>query len=352
MSIVGGQSQKPICDRDIFPISFLKRGARKQPDLRTIIKKEKRKDETILKRILLLLLVIVILMSGCSERGGNPSSDREGGSSGSSSSESDIPPIGPDIKVRLEEGEPISKITPRLQNDVADKEGDNSDTIGWLQVPGTPIDDVVVQREGDLYNEYYLRLNFDQQPEFNGVYFADSRASIGDGTREGLGVNTCIYGHAIADEKADSRYGIRFGPLHNYRDPDFARENPYIFFSTEEEDMAFEVVAVFTANVNNPDMPYNSNFETGAEFLAVVEDEILPRSKYNYNAELSEDDKFLTLSTCIYTLDDGTVAPYPDTAYRYAIMARLLDENEPMKAEADFTENDDVVVDPDGAWVS
>ena len=298
------------------------------------------------KRIIAIVLVLVFVLVGCTGRNDESSSEE------SSGRPSTPPPFSTSInRVHFTKGEPISSVTPDFLEQIAEKYEQNTDTVGWLSVPNTAINDVVLQREGHPReaNFYYLRLNFEQEYDFYGVYYADARAEIGT-TRGDLGVNTCIYGHAITDVKEKDDYTIKFGPLHDFRDPEFARQNPYIFFSTEEENMAFEVVAVFVSNVDNPANPYNSNPDP-EEMQLLIKEEILPRSKYIYEGfEPQPEDKYLTLSTCIYTLDNGTVTGYPDTMYRYAILARLVGADEPMKDEAVFEENPDVLVDPDGAW--
>jgi sortase B len=240
--------------------------------------------------------------------------------------------------------------TPDYREAVRDMKEENADTVGWLEVQNTDIMDVVVCNTED--NKYYYRLNFNKEPEFNGVYWADRRSVFGDGSREQIGVNTCIYGHAMTDNPESDRYTVKFGPLHDFRDPEQAKNFPYIFFSTETAQLAYEVFAVFTVNSDNPDVPYNYEPEDPAAFVQMVREEILPRSKYDYNVKIEDDDKFITLSTCIYTLDNGTVTGYPDTYIRYVVMGRLCDPDEPMKAEATFTLNENPLVDADGAMAS
>ena len=266
------------------------------------------------KRILAIMLVLVFVLTGCQSRETESSSEES-----SSSLISSPPAFSSSIStVVLNQNDPISSITPDYTEQVAEKYELNTDTVGWLFVPGTSVNDVVLKREGhpSVANRYYERLNFEQTYDFNGVYFADARADIGTSRGE-LGSNTCIYGHAMTDIKEKDAYTIKFGPLHDFRDPEFARKHPYIFFSTEEENMAFEIVAVFVANADNPANPYNANPDPD-EMLKLVKEEILPRSKYIYEGfEPKVEDRYLTLSTCIYTLDNGTATNYPDTQYRY-----------------------------------
>jgi sortase B len=291
------------------------------------------------KRILPFLLAAVLAaaaFAGCAERGGK--GDASGGSGNSASSSG-----------RIATGT-VEDNTPDFTEIVREMKEENTDTVGWLYVQNTDIEDVVVCNTED--NKYYYRLNFQKEPEFNGVYWADRRSVFGDGSREQIGVNTCIYGHAMTDNPESERYAVKFGPLHDFRDPEQAKDFPYIFFSTESERLCYEVFAVFTVNSDNRDVPYNYEPEDPLSFVQMVREQILPRSKYNYNVEIADDDKFITLSTCIYTLDDGTVTGYPDTYIRYVIMGRLCDPDEPMKSEADFTLNENPLVDPDGAMAS
>jgi sortase B len=294
--------------------------------------------------LLLTMVLLVQLFAGCNKREEEPSSTSA--TEGTTASETEKP-----TEEETEaEGEPISEITPELTAKVTEAFAFNDDTVGWLQIPGTNIDDSVVCKFDDETNRYYERLGYDEQFSFNAVYWADFKSRFGDGSREELGVNTCLYGHAMTDEKDHDSYDIKFGNLHNFRDEQFAREHPYIFFSTEKEDMAFEIIAVFVSNADNTNLAYNANPEDGAEFVKMIEEEVYPRSKYDYNVELSDDDKFVTLSACIYTLDNGYVTGYPNTYYRYVIMARLVDADAPLKERADISMNPNVLIDPDGVW--
>ena len=291
--------------------------------------------------LVLAFILMLSLLGGCTPRdtgddntpGGTTSSNKPGSSTNAPAS-----------------GTNVRDFTENVQEAVQI----NEDTVGWLFLKNAYIDDVVVHYPGDR-NRYYLRRTFEKETveeagdeAFQGVYFADYRSVFGDGTRKDLGVNTCIYGHAMTDDRESGRYYVKFGPLHDFRDPELARDMPYIYFSTAEENMVFEVIAVFTVNSDNVEIPYNNNSDDPAAFVKMVKEQILPRSKYDYNVKLKDTDKFLTLSTCIYTLDNGQVTNYPNTYMRYGIMARLVDAKAKLKDKADFTINEDVIIDKDG----
>lgn len=195
----------------------------------------------------------------------------------------------------------------------------NEDTMGWLYIPGTTINEVTVQT---VDNDYYLRRNYLTKQDFNGCYYIDFRATMG--TRDTLSKNTVIYGHSM-DDNAD---GTRFSQLKKYLNKDFASENQFIYFSTPESDMVWQIFAVFDTDLS---FNYNDPNPSAADFLTVVTD-ARKRSKLNFNVDVTASDKILTLSTCTYVYDKN----YPNN-YRYVVMAKLMPKNAaltPAKVEA------------------
>jgi sortase B len=218
---------------------------------------------------------------------------------------------------------------PRLTAQVKEKRGLNSDSIGWLQVPGTTVDDIVLWYPGDA-NEFYYRRNFDKRESFNGSYFADFRCTF-NGRAEGLAKNTVIYGHSMSDDPNDPRK--LFSPLKFFKDEEFAKKTPYIYFSTLEEDLVWEVFAVFNADDS---IPYN--LPQHPDFIAMVE-QCRKLSLFNYEVAVTKEDKLLTLSTCIYHRpSDGAFISYPNK-YRYAVMAKLVTDKSTLKNEARLVKN-------------
>lgn len=293
------------------------------------------------KKILSILLVVVFtvsIMSGCKKREDTPVSSSSKSSSSSSSSKTESQKKEETIKDHL----------PGMVDIVKEYKEENPDTVGWLQVTQLNIGDIVVCHTGSDKNEYYRRRNFKKEDSFNGVLYADYRSVFGDGSVEQLGLNTAIYGHSLADIRGEKNYDVFFGPLHDFRDPEIAKTIPYLYLTTEKEDLAFEVFAVFIANTYNPDMHYSCNDVPEEEFLKMIKEQVLPRSLYNYDVEIKPGDKFLTLSTCIYNLPNGATVAYPNTYIRYGIMAKLVDSNGAYKEEASMTINEHPIIDADG----
>lgn len=183
----------------------------------------------------------------------------------------------------------------------------NDDTVGWLYVPNTVIDEVVVQAPD---NDYYLRRNNLKKNAFEGCYYADYRAVVGK--RAELSKNTVIYGHSM-DDNPD---GNRFSQLKKYLDIEFCKQNPYIYFNTTESDnMVWQVFAVFYTEVK---FNYNNPIPDNSSFLNIITD-ARKRSQFNFDVDVGVNDHILTLSTCTYLFD-----PANRSNYRYVVMAKLL----------------------------
>ena len=216
---------------------------------------------------------------------------------------------------------------PSFIERIAQKYTLNSDTVGWLYVPNTSIDDVVVHYPHDA-NLFYLRRNFERKTSKAGSYFADFRNTF-NGRADGLSRNTVIYGHNLdLGDNPDAPY---FAQLMRFLNEDFARANPYIYFSVAEEDLIWEVFAVYYATV---ELPYILPDFTDAGFLDILS-EMKKRSQFIYDVEVGVDDNILTLSTCTYVFTPGV---FPNR-YRYAISARLVLEGEELREAASLVRN-------------
>ena len=200
----------------------------------------------------------------------------------------------------------------------------NPDTVGWLYMKNTVIDEAVVKVNYNDNNEYYLRRTSLGEPStgdysvgWYGCYFADWRCTVG--ARSLLSKNTVIYGHSMTDNvNAGEDYQKKFTELKRYLDIDFAKNNPYIYFSTPQSDMIWQIFAVFYTKT---DFAYNTPDPSNADFLSIIT-EARKKSIYNYDIDVGISDNILTLSTCCYNYD-GKSLGYPND-YRFVVMAKLL----------------------------
>lgn len=188
---------------------------------------------------------------------------------------------------------------------------ENKDFIGWLDVPGTNIDEPVVQTDN---NDDYLHKNFRGEEEFAGTLFADYEGQI---TPDSMPHNTVIYGHNM-------RLKYKFAALHSYKENiEFLKVSPLINFNTLYQNNMYKIFSVFVTNISTDHgevFDYNNRiyFDNKAEFYDFVL-ECEDRSIYETGVDIEYGDEFLTLSTC--DKDTGM-------DLRLVIVARKLRDNE------------------------
>lgn len=214
---------------------------------------------------------------------------------------------------------------PTLTEAVKEKAAQvNAEIVGWLQVPGTDIDQPVVQTYN---NSKYMRLNYEGKYSFQGCYWVDYECTVGN--RETQSRNTIIYGHNTAVAQDDPN-GLDFAQLLRFTDEEFAASHPYIFFSTAEEDLVWEVFAVLYTDTN---FRYVTMIDSDIDTLV---SEGKARSEFNYDVEVDPiNDKILTLSTC--TAKYGYVGG--EARARFVVMARLVEPDRELKPTVGLEKN-------------
>ena len=246
----------------------------------------------------------------------------------------------PIIIIEEPEEEPIPEPTPLPELSAIAREyhARNEDTVGWVYVPNTTtINEFVLWYPNDA-NQFYLRRNFYREWSFDGVYFADARTQWGDFMRENISRNIVIYGHSM-DGNPD---GTLFSQLKRWQDEEWARNNPLVFFSTLEEDMAWEIFSVHFSNIW---VPYN-NPNPDDELFQFIIDDAKARSLWIYeDIEVTIEDTILTFSTCIYSIPEQAsptgyriALTYPNN-FRFVIMARLACRYAPLVEVASLSVN-------------
>lgn len=266
---------------------------------------------------LLLALCMILTLSACGKDPAAPVDpvDPAGPTS----------PEDPNGEGELTKEEQLKELQKKMLENTLAMQQKNNHTIGWLYIDGTTIDDVVVKVDySDYKNEHYLRLNAYGEYDNDGCYFADWRCKSGG--REALSKNTVIYGHnlgraenALLTDYENHANGPKFAQLLKYQDPEFAKSHPYIYYSTIEEDMVWQVFAVFYTDIS---FDYINPAPTDAAYTSLLK-KAQDLSFYDYDVEVTSNDKILTLSTCTYRLADNTKLHYPND-YRYVVMAKLL----------------------------
>lgn len=196
--------------------------------------------------------------------------------------------------------------------DILAAQAQNSDVVGWLTVPGTTIDQAIVQTTD---NDFYLTHGMDKKVDATGyaVPFVDYRNTL-----DSLGRNTIIYGHHML-------YYSLFGQLDKkYRELDFLNQNPVIYFGTATEDRYWKIFAVYETDTNF--YYIQTDFKDDSDFTSLV-NQMKKQSLFNTTVDVQPTDKILTLSTCTYN-------GFSDGNGRFVVEARLVRPGESYTVDA------------------
>ncbi len=169
----------------------------------------------------------------------------------------------------------------------------NHDTVGWISVPNTLTNNVVLQHKEDAYeipygsDPYYLYKDFYGNYFFSGSLFLDYRSTIED-------KNQLIHGHSMAD-------GTMFAGLLYYDSLSFYQSGPVVTYNTLYEKAKWKIISIATINTNEElgsvFRYLRSSFASDYDFLNYVY-QMRARSVINCPVTVNESDTLLTLSTC------------------------------------------------------
>ena len=171
----------------------------------------------------------------------------------------------------------------------------NTDMAAWLKIEGTKIDYPVMWTPRD--ENYYLYRNFEGKDDNNGCLILDTDSSL-----DPLTTNLIIHGHNM-------RSGAMFGTLTDYEKQDFAKEHNIITLYTKECERRYEVIAVFRSQVyRKTDQVFKFykffQADTQEEFDDFYQN-IKALSLYDTGVTAEFGDSFITLSTCVYHVEQG-----------------------------------------------
>ncbi len=190
---------------------------------------------------------------------------------------------------------PETEEIPAVPNPYADVFASNEDIVAWLQIPDTGIDYPVVWTPED--ENYYLYRDIEGNEDKNGSLILDTDSSLAP-----LTTNLIIHGHNM-------RSGTMFGNLTDYEDPDYWENHKQIILYTEECQRNYEVIAVFRSQVYKKS---DNVFKFYKFFQADTQEEfddfynnIKELSLYDTGVSAEFGDHFLTLSTCVYHVEQG-----------------------------------------------
>ncbi len=165
----------------------------------------------------------------------------------------------------------------------------NSETIGWIQIPSTPINyPVVYSKDANKY----LNVSFNGKRSIAGAIFCCGSLDF-----EKPSQNITIYGHNMGYYKTGM-----FSMLRYYKEKSFYNNHSLIYFSTPYRTGTYKIFAAFNIHVPNTFNYTQSNFLGEKDFLEFIR-EVKKRSFYDMGVEVTKADEIITLSTCDRTFD-------------------------------------------------
>lgn len=235
----------------------------------------------------------------------------------------------PDEKVTIPPDEPSQAPTP-TPDPTRDELGRllqfsellavNEDVKGWITIPDTNIDYVVVQSgKDDPY--YYLDKDIYHQYSKAGTLFLDVNCSVEENTQ-----SLIIYGHnMVSTPEKMFRYLTKYKVEKSGKNKvsSFYKEHPVIKFDTIYQTGEWKIFSVFITNgaENKKDEFFDytrSRFADASDFLNYVY-QLRIRSELNIDCvDITDTDQILILSTCSYEVDN----------YRTVIVARKVRDGE------------------------
>ena len=222
----------------------------------------------------------------------------------SNSNETSLNDNSLNITNQNEEKNPENNVDTERMIKVKSLKEENSDIVGWLEIPDTNINYPVLQHTDD---EYYMTHNYKKEKSKNGSIFLSKDYDFSIPSS-----NLLIYGHNLGT-------GAMFQELLKYENETFYKEHPIIRFTTVNDDSEYEIISVFKSRVyyksetNVFRYYYFINAKNETEYNEFVQN-AKNASLYNIDATASYNEQLITLSTCSYYVKDG----------RFAIVARKI----------------------------
>lgn len=225
---------------------------------------------------------------------------------------------GEEIVIEIEETEEID-VTPLVNTPLSvnfnNLLAQNPDTRAWIKITGTYLNDVVVQ--GESMNSKYLKLAFDGSESVSGTVYSHYNNKW-DGTDQ----NIILFGHNMLN-------GERFASVRYYIPNDASRE-PIAFYKVHPTVMlatpngGSQTYKIFAGVIANTDSQYGDVFKyANKTSFSDVNDfnnfiiDVMDRSWFFTDVDITYGDQLLTLSTCWWPLGQ-------DVDTRWVLFARKV----------------------------
>lgn len=157
----------------------------------------------------------------------------------------------------------------------------NSDSLAWIEIPGTDLDEPLVQTNN---NDYYLWYSFEKKRyPLTGTIFLDYQNKPDFSDR----VNY-IFGHNMWDK-------TKFSCLVLFEDPEFAKKHDTVKIHLKDKVLEYEILGV---NLVPPETPlYPENLNKDSEFNTFKNELKKYISKEKVD-KIDKDSKLLLMVTC------------------------------------------------------
>lgn len=200
------------------------------------------------------------------------------------------------------------RVESRVENlkNAPDKSNLGIKNVGWLRIQGTDID----------YPVYFSMV-------YNFENLAEDKFAWTYGDYNSLNNIVYISGHNIKNLSkhpliADEKHS-RFEQLMSFTYYDFAKDNQFIQYTFNGKDYVYQIFSV--SYVNGFDIDVFNNIPYSKEMMNEYIDEVTKNSIYNYDIDVNENDKLISLDTCTRLLG-------PSSAFHFRVVGRLLREDE------------------------
>lgn len=188
-------------------------------------------------------------------------------------------------------------VTSRMEK-VRELNKNNSDIVGWIEIPDTTINYPVLKGTD---NSYYLNHDYEKNFSALGSIFLDKDVDI-----EKPSTNLLMYGHR-------NKSNMMFEHVYKYRSEAFYKEHSNIRLTTLNSDSEYTIIGAMYAK----SYEFNEDLDGSAfKFYNFIEanneeefdnyiNNIKSNSVYNIDETAKYGDQLITLCTCEYSQKNG-----------------------------------------------
>lgn len=172
----------------------------------------------------------------------------------------------------------------------------NPDLVGWIRIPGTPVDYPVMWTPDEPAK--YLRTDFNGNYSLSGLPFVSADCNVSPMPDDKAYSNTLIYGHHMQDSSM-------FAVLTQYENQDFYEKHKTIEFDRIYEDGSYEeyeyeVFSAFKTEIGKGFEYYRYADVEDADRLNEYLENVERYSLLTYKRTVDNVSDLMTLSTCSY----------------------------------------------------